>query len=766
MIRVYAEKEVIMKKIISLLLAAVLLISLCTVTAFAQNGPMEDSESGMGGGARAGFSSFSAPEVSYVVINKVDGLEIDNTAFAGATYDKASNTLTLTDVDAADRSLFIWYMGDDFRLRVEGDCRVGVIYVYDQFGVYNTNLNITGTGSLTVNEDRQAEYAIGIWSEGEDVWSRLAIDDSVTLHLYAAEDGEDIICNMYTGTTDAAEAISVGGKGIEGVVRERATYTEYDEANLMIVSGRGTEYEDGYAAKSKSDPDGRYAVSFWEENGSRYVRHYVYVSELGMWAADPTFGEYSTTKTYTKEEFEQEYTIEQSSQPTKIRFATDEREQNRGWEVTTMEKTDDPDAVYGANALWSGAGSYDEEPDSYLIYRLIRDEEQGVYVKDEDFGQRHVDASDLEAEGFRVVTETTVQNRTFRCWAKPAPYDDENWTNDYDIMSCKSDPDSLYVRIGESYTVNDDGERVDRKAMIQKVQYDAENDVYHVDTYGTSIHIPFEELGEDFDYVTEEVTVPKMIRYISADYNFNSYSDEALLAGRTGDTSPYAVETYTAYGETHYSVYRVELRDNGHYYAVKFNSYDDDVYGQDMSLEKFEEEGYYFEMSDKDMPFTHDGNVRFETFNRYTDDEGNLYGVDYWLDEIFGYSEDGQSVTFGDTTYYMANPSELSADELISSEREVETDFYHYILKGSEYHHEGGGEPQVTVLLGDADDDGKVTILDATAIQRTLANLSTTAFNDSAADADQDSKITILDATAIQRHLANLSTNPNIGKVI
>lgn len=72
--------------------------------------------------------------------------------------------------------------------------------------------------------------------------------------------------------------------------------------------------------------------------------------------------------------------------------------------------------------------------------------------------------------------------------------------------------------------------------------------------------------------------------------------------------------------------------------------------------------------------------------------------------------------------------------------------------------------PVTGVKLGDADGDDALTILDATAIQRTLAKLSTKKFDKEAADADQDGTVTILDATAIQRHLAKLNTNKNIGK--
>ena len=69
-------------------------------------------------------------------------------------------------------------------------------------------------------------------------------------------------------------------------------------------------------------------------------------------------------------------------------------------------------------------------------------------------------------------------------------------------------------------------------------------------------------------------------------------------------------------------------------------------------------------------------------------------------------------------------------------------------------------------ILGDADTDGDVTILDATAIQRWLVNLPNAAFDEAAADADGDEEVTILDATAIQRYLVALSCPEGIGEPI
>lgn len=84
-------------------------------------------------------------------------------------------------------------------------------------------------------------------------------------------------------------------------------------------------------------------------------------------------------------------------------------------------------------------------------------------------------------------------------------------------------------------------------------------------------------------------------------------------------------------------------------------------------------------------------------------------------------------------------------------------------------HPEGSQEGSteiVEVLLGDADADGKVTVLDATIIQKKLASITVSGFDSIAADADQDGAITVLDATSIQKRLANLPSNPNIETLV
>ena len=70
-------------------------------------------------------------------------------------------------------------------------------------------------------------------------------------------------------------------------------------------------------------------------------------------------------------------------------------------------------------------------------------------------------------------------------------------------------------------------------------------------------------------------------------------------------------------------------------------------------------------------------------------------------------------------------------------------------------------------LLGDADGDGMIMIVDCTLIQRDIAGLAEIkSDNRIAADVDSDGEICILDATAIQRYLAEMKEKYPIGEYI
>ena len=81
-------------------------------------------------------------------------------------------------------------------------------------------------------------------------------------------------------------------------------------------------------------------------------------------------------------------------------------------------------------------------------------------------------------------------------------------------------------------------------------------------------------------------------------------------------------------------------------------------------------------------------------------------------------------------------------------------------------HGEAPTYPAGTLILGDVDGDGKVTILDARDIQRHLADLLDYTPDDILADIDADGRVTIIDVTCIRRFLAGLSCPIGIGEPI
>ena len=85
-----------------------------------------------------------------------------------------------------------------------------------------------------------------------------------------------------------------------------------------------------------------------------------------------------------------------------------------------------------------------------------------------------------------------------------------------------------------------------------------------------------------------------------------------------------------------------------------------------------------------------------------------------------------------------------------------------FVLLDAEPPTEPPTEPK-QYLLGDADTDGDVTILDATVIQRVLVGYVVNSFDEKAADVSVDG-LDIVDATIIQRYLADMAVPYPVGE--
>ena len=60
-------------------------------------------------------------------------------------------------------------------------------------------------------------------------------------------------------------------------------------------------------------------------------------------------------------------------------------------------------------------------------------------------------------------------------------------------------------------------------------------------------------------------------------------------------------------------------------------------------------------------------------------------------------------------------------------------------------------------ILGDANDDGEVSVVDATCIQKVLAQINVPSYNELAADVNGDGSVDVVDATTIQKFLAQMT---------
>lgn len=421
-----------MKKLLAIILTAALLMSVCSVSAFAAENDQPAPTTGPWDGY---YWMTGGPMISFVggsVGNRVERLVYyrenmmmesspivtDNEVVPGATYDKPTNTLTLDHVKLTD-NLGIYYMGDDFRLCIKGECELTKITVFNFSGKYSTSLNITGTGTLTLNKDKTYSEAIEFCGEGVSL-THFDIAPSVTVHLYAsAYEDEEFPQNVVNiNSTYADPAITVGGKAIPEAKSERRVETISKTVNALWLENPDHVYQRGKRVISKTDPDGIYAVEEIEFNtGSGYeprlcVTKYIQ-SPFDIDMPDPEFTkEHGDYIILTQEEFNAGYDYVIAPQPKKIRYTSDYRVANRGYRGVKFIKDGDPGTVYIGTPGWTiPYGNELNEINSYYLYSANWDEDEQLYVAERTAVERYKTAEELEAKGYTIVTDETSGQR-------------------------------------------------------------------------------------------------------------------------------------------------------------------------------------------------------------------------------------------------------------------------------------------------------------------------------------------------------------------
>ncbi|MCQ5203773.1 sortase B protein-sorting domain-containing protein [Mordavella massiliensis] len=226
------------------------LLTLCmavgmAVPAFAENGPSFGDMSS----AWVQLVQGETGKFLYSNSGKVDTVE-------GAVYDKATNTITLTNYNHPEMTLATNEMGDDLKLHLVGDNHIAELVVWG-FG-WGGNLEITGDGSLTINENKTSQTAaIRFMAEGTQGLLKVGSNASVTAYKSA---GENTYSAAFVSTTSSTlpftgnletELALTANSGIEGETTERE--------NVIFESGYVAQ---NWKVLTKGEDGKKYGVSY------------------------------------------------------------------------------------------------------------------------------------------------------------------------------------------------------------------------------------------------------------------------------------------------------------------------------------------------------------------------------------------------------------------------------------------------------------------------------------------------------------------------
>ena len=229
------------------------LLTLCmavgmAVPAFAANGPSFGDYS-------SAYLRLGNSEDGYQTLFANSG-QIDDVS--GAVYDKASNTVTLTNYNNPTNILVANEMGDDLKLNLVGDNHISELVVYG-FG-WGGNLEITGDGSLTINENKTSQTAaIRFMAEGTQGLLKVGSNASVTAYKSA---GENTYSAAFVSTTSSTLPFTGNLETELALTADSGVELEYEQTETVITEA---PYESRTWQVATKGNDGRlYGVYFFE----------------------------------------------------------------------------------------------------------------------------------------------------------------------------------------------------------------------------------------------------------------------------------------------------------------------------------------------------------------------------------------------------------------------------------------------------------------------------------------------------------------------
>ena len=400
-----------MKKALAIMLSIIMLISMMPATVFAGN----DNPAGNNGPADVDWAFirfyYDGDGQSSDIGTVYENQTAYNDAVPGATYDAASNTLTIDNYRHPENALSVNMMGNDFRLNVVGECELAGITVWgDGWG---GSITITGNGTLTVNENRTIPNAIIL--NAEYVEASLTVDSDVTLNLYGDEGVFASYMNMLESPDDVVKAL--GGRETFALDGAPFYYQNSQYIHTYEITDSQTEGYKGYAAVKQDDPDTYYGVSVWTDSyggKSYHVARYIYSEAYGVYLQDPSFNEEYGNDwgevSFTEQEFENlGFSMTVTGKELSSVFFFDDSNAHSG---PRLINANDPDGIY---MLDHNGYSYSDQndPATYTfkgtIYKLINGEYG--FEMDDSFTPITIGQNDYEAlpNGFTPVMDNKYQ---------------------------------------------------------------------------------------------------------------------------------------------------------------------------------------------------------------------------------------------------------------------------------------------------------------------------------------------------------------------
>ncbi len=282
-----------MKKVLSFLLSLVLIFSvLSPTTVLAENGPHPvpdggwDTSSGV-----ADTENYSAillfdseGDISSSLYPEDEEFPVDDSIKDNIRYDLSSNTLYLNGLIGKDFSLYLYDMGDDFKIDLTGYNELLNISALNN--TRGSSVALIGEGELVLNRSGESfTGGIAIVSNGSpDV---LSIGESVKFKAYPYDDGEWQIPSVSVIASTAASPIVVNGEITQGEITEdKYVYDYIKQYTVHDVANSAVNYYDAAFIDEQDSKYDLYIAYEDYENGGYVLYSIKYNSQIDLFVAE------------------------------------------------------------------------------------------------------------------------------------------------------------------------------------------------------------------------------------------------------------------------------------------------------------------------------------------------------------------------------------------------------------------------------------------------------------------------------------------------